>query len=108
MVLRKNKAKIPLKDSLSISSFFSPEEERPNGLYHLCGVVHHVGNTAFSGHYTTCAKRRLVEESAESSPNVEEQWVLFDDAEGERRTIDYVIGDKGNKENCYMALYELK
>jgi len=102
MVLRKNKAKIPLKDSLSISSFFSSEEEKPNGLYHLCGVVHHVGNTAFSGHYTTCAKRKLEEES------VEEQWVFFDDTVGQRRTINYVTGNETNQKNCYMALYELK
>jgi hypothetical protein len=108
LVLRKNKAKILLKDSLSISSFFSSEEERPNSLYHLCGVVHHVGDTAFSGHYTTCAKRKPVEESAEASPNVEEQWVLYDDTVGERRTINYVIGNETNQENCYMALYELK
>eukprot|EP00985_Skeletonema_marinoi_P031452 scaffold37696_cov185-Skeletonema_marinoi.AAC.9 len=102
MVLRKNKAKIPLKDSLSISSFFSAEEEKPNGLYHLCGVVHHVGNTAFSGHYTTCAKRNLEQES------VEEQWVFFDDTVGRRRTINYVTGNETNQKNCYMALYELK
>eukprot|EP00985_Skeletonema_marinoi_P007314 scaffold3206_cov119-Skeletonema_marinoi.AAC.1 len=102
MVLRKNKAKIPLKDSLSISFFFSAEEENPNGLYHLCGVVHHVGNTAFSGHYTTCAKRNLEEES------VEEQWVFFDDTVGRRRTINYVTGNETNQKNCYMALYELK
>ena len=106
MVLRKNKAKILLKDSLSISSFFSSEEERR--LYHLCGVVHHVGDTASSGHYTTCAKRNLDEESAEASPNVEEQWVLYDDTVGKKQTINSVIGDKGNQENCYMALYELK
>ena len=105
MVLRKNKVKLPLKESLSISSFFSPEEEKPDGLYHLCGVVHHVGNTAFSGHYTTCAKRKLDEESAE---NVEEQWVFFDDTVGERRTIKYVTGNEINQKNCYMALYELK
>ncbi|KAL7453474.1 hypothetical protein ACHAWC_005147 [Mediolabrus comicus] len=105
MVLRKNKVKLPLKESLSISSFFSPEEEKPDGLYHLCGVVHHVGNTAFSGHYTTCAKRKLDEESAE---NVEEQWVFFDDTVGERRTINYVTGNEINQKNCYMALYELK
>ncbi len=98
MVFRKNKAKIPLKDSLSISSFFSSEEEKH---YHLCGVVHHVGNTAFSGHYTTCAKRKLEEES------VEEQWVFFNDTVGQRRTINYVTGNETNQENCYMALYEL-
>jgi len=108
MVLRKNKAKIPLRDSLSLSSFFSSKEEGPNGLYHLCGVVHHVGNTAFSGHYTTCAKRKLDEESAESSTNVEEQWVFFDDTVGERRTVNYVTGNETNQKNCYMALYEMK
>lgn len=101
MILRKNKAKIPLKESLSISSFCS-EEDKPKGLYHLCSVVHHVGNTASSGHYTTCGKRKLEEES------VEEQWVFFDDTVGKRRTFNYVSGNETNQKNCYMAMYELK
>ena len=97
----KKEVKIPLTESLSISPLCS-EEEKPKGLYHLCSVVHHVGNTASSGHYTTCGKRKLEEES------VEEQWVFFDDTVGKRRTINYVTANETNQKNCYMALYELK
>eukprot|EP00571_Detonula_confervacea_P004325 CAMPEP_0172320450 /NCGR_PEP_ID=MMETSP1058-20130122/40638_1 /TAXON_ID=83371 /ORGANISM="Detonula confervacea, Strain CCMP 353" /LENGTH=1122 /DNA_ID=CAMNT_0013035725 /DNA_START=84 /DNA_END=3449 /DNA_ORIENTATION=- len=81
MVLRKNKAKIPLDESLSINSFVGKNKESPSGKYHLRGVVHHVGNTAFSGHYTTCAKRTLKECDGKSAditsnnaPGNEEQW----------------------------------
>merc|ERR1712032_190411 len=98
MVLRKNKAKISLEESLSISPFIGKHEESPNGNYHLRGVVHHVGNTAFSGHYTTCAKRlpppqdiQGGSEESKKSDNgdaahankvalkKEEQWMFFDD-----------------------------
>lgn len=100
----KKEVKIPLTESLSISPFCS-EEEKPKGLYHLCSVVHHVGNTASSGHYTACGKRKLEDQS------VEEQWVSFDDNKKvQRRSLNYVIGigKETNQENCYMALYELK
>ena len=53
------KAKIPLKKSLSIDAFVGNDEGGPPGDYHLRGVVHHIGGTASSGHYTTCAKRTL-------------------------------------------------
>jgi uncharacterized UBP type Zn finger protein len=65
-------------------------------------VVHHIGATASSGHYTTCAKRVLEEESDE------ERWVFFDDSIGQRQTVDYVTGDEANQKNCYgwhLALY---
>jgi len=97
IIVRKNNTIIPLNEHLSISSFCS--EKDPNGLYHLCSVVHHIGATASSGHYTTCAKRVLEEESDE------ERWVFVDDSVGQRQTVDYVTGDEANQKNCYLALY---
>lgn len=114
MVLHKNKAKIPIGESLSINSFIDGKKECPAGKYYLRGVVHHVGNTAFSGHYTTCAKRNLKECDGKadyiSNSNTanKEQWVFFDDQVCTKKSTDYVTGCEKNQRNCYMALYELK
>lgn len=89
------------------------------------GVVHHIGSTAFSGHYTTCAKKKVppndeqeatkgatTESNAATDNNSpqdnEEQWVFFDDRVGVKKDMDYVTGVEKNQRNCYMALYELK
>ena len=94
--------------------------DTPSGQYRLCGVVHHVGNTAFSGHYTTCAKRKMkpseerlmvddnINKSSDNPQNVDEQWVFFDDRVGHKKNLDYVTDTEKNQRNCYMALYELK
>lgn len=114
MVLHKNKAKIPIEESLSINSFIDKKKECPAGKYFLRGVVHHVGSTAFKGHYTTCAKRNLKECNGKadyiSNSNTanKEQWVFFDDRVGTKKSTDYVTGCERNQRNCYMALYELK
>eukprot|EP00580_Thalassiosira_gravida_P008934 CAMPEP_0201643966 /NCGR_PEP_ID=MMETSP0493-20130528/29217_1 /ASSEMBLY_ACC=CAM_ASM_000838 /TAXON_ID=420259 /ORGANISM="Thalassiosira gravida, Strain GMp14c1" /LENGTH=644 /DNA_ID=CAMNT_0048118523 /DNA_START=3 /DNA_END=1937 /DNA_ORIENTATION=- len=118
MVLRKNKAKIPLEESLSINPFVGKKEKKPIGKYHLRGVVHHVGSTAFSGHYTTCAKRKQLSDhgdkdgkkpdDANRQQDNEDQWVFFDDRVGAKKNMDYVTGSERNQRNCYMALYELK
>ena len=96
-------AKIPLEESLSILPFVSKTVEgNQPASYHLRGVVHHVGRTAFSGHYTTCAKRSM------PSPLDEDQWVFFDDRVGTIAKDNYVTGNERNQRNCYMAIYELK
>lgn len=101
-------AKVPLDESLSIDAFVGENEERPSGKYHLRGVVHHVGNTAFSGHYTTCAKRALGKDGGKTGLGNGEEWVFFDDRVGTKKSMDYVSGFERNQRNCYMALYELK
>lgn len=78
-----------------------------SGKYHLRGVVHHVGNTASSGHYTACAKRKA--QTNDNAPrDSEEQWVFFDDRVGVEKKMEYVTNSERNQENCYMALYERK
>jgi ubiquitin C-terminal hydrolase len=102
-------AKIPLKESLSIYPFVGKKvEESPPSIYHLRGVVHHVGSTAFSGHYTTCGKRSICEKSDTSGPREnEEQWMFFDDRVGTKTSVNYVTDYERNQRSCYMALYEL-
>ena len=70
-----------------------------------------MGTTAFSGHYTTCAKRTLDrkggnDDAQANAIDKEEQWVFFDDRAGAKKGVDYVNEPK-NQKNCYMALYEL-
>jgi len=116
MVLKKNKAKILLEESLSITPFIGDKVKSPEGLYRLCGVVHHIGNTASSGHYTSCAKRKLAVASDDSKAAggisdekvAEEEWVFFDDRVGRKKSLDYVVDTEKNQRNCYLALYELR
>ena len=110
---KKNKVKIPLAKSLSLSSlgFVSDAAEKEhNGRYHLCGVIHHLGGTVRRGHYTAYAKRKLRDDDDSAAENVEDQWVLFNDNECEKTTLDYATGNakESNQRNCYMAFYELK
>lgn len=110
---------IPVEESLSIKDFVSKDEACPPGKYHLRGVVHHVGSTADSGHYTTCAKRTLLNQQGDDGKKSDndasgtpgdnkEQWVFFDDRVGAKKTLGYVTGQELNQRNCYMVLYELK
>ena len=109
MVLRKNKARIPAPDSLALAEYApkTPDGGRaavPTGRYGLRGLVHHVGSTASSGHYTACARRPR---AGSGAGPVEEDWIFFDDRSGFRRDLSYVDNER-NQRNMYMALYELR
>lgn len=86
-----------MEKSLSIPIFATEQK------YHLRGVVHHVGNAAFSGHYSSCSIRSNTTDAQDN----EEQWVFFDDRKGIEKDFDYVAKFEKNQRNCYMALYEL-
>ena len=97
-------AKILLEETLSFSPYGG------NSNYHLRGVVHHIGNTAAEGHYTSCVKRIIKGTEGDSSDTTDaqdnkEQWVLFDDQKAKRRPASYVLDNESNQRNCYMALY---
>ena len=105
-------AKILLEETLSISPYGGNSNRILPWKYHLRGVVHHIGDTAFSGHYTSCSKRILKDTQGDLSDTTnaqdnKEQWVLFDDRVGTRRPASYVLENERNQRNCYMALYEL-
>lgn len=106
---------IPLEESLSIDPFVGKNEKSLSGEYHLRSVVHHVGSTAFSGHYTNCAKRITLADGDNDDTTDErtnnapaDNWVLFDDRVGTKKDMNYVAGNERNQRNCYMALYEIK
>jgi ubiquitin C-terminal hydrolase len=97
---QKNKAKIHVKESLSLASLHmadpdddaADDDEDHVNCYHLCGVINHVGENVNSGHYTAITKR-------------EEQWVFYDDTVVTRRSISHFTGNKYKQMQGYMALY---
>ena len=100
-VLRKNKARIPVADSLALAEYApkTPGQAAvPTGRYSLRGLIHHKGSSPTSGHYTACARRPRA--------GSEEDWIFFDDRNGFRRDLSYVDNET-NQSNVYMALYEL-
>ena len=104
--------KILLEETLSISPYGDNSNQNLPWKYHLRGVVHHIGNSPFSGHYTSCAKRIVKGTEGDSSDTAnaqdnEEQWVLFNDRVGRQVSASYVLEDEENQRNCYMAIYEL-
>lgn len=63
--------------------------------YRLKSLVHHIGPTAYCGHYRTDAFR-------------DDKWIRFDDGSvTETRTVD-VMDNTNVRRNVYMLLYELK
>ena len=108
---QKISVKIPLADSLSLSSLglvSDDAEEKHDGMYRLCGVIHHHGETVHNGHYTACATRRLRYDNDDE--NIEDGWVLFNDLNCKKTTLDYATGNAHelNQKDCYMVVYELE
>lgn len=68
--------------------------------YTLTSIVHHLGNTADSGHYTADALRRDPE-------NGTPRWISFDDGSTEEVREDEVLGDNRSRRTAYMLLYSL-
>lgn len=108
-VLEKNRVKLPLTETLSVSSsHFSlgnnnDDEEELH--YQLRGVVNHHGKKADNGHYSACCKRTVENQ---------ERWVFFDDSVGKIRSRTYNTSTYGtcpdevnNHRDSYLALYEL-
>merc|ERR1712008_296851 len=81
LILKKNKVPVELTTNLSVGKLFSSNQssesaETPGVLssneYNLKSIVHHIGNTAKSGHYTTDGLRT-------DSEDGRDRWVSFDD-----------------------------
>ena len=94
--VRKIFTPLTLPENLAIAS-----RDDPEGSFHLCGVIHHLGETPLSGHYTACAVRRLDVDNNDC-------WVQFDDIRGRRKSIQDVTNDDQNQQECYVAAYLLK
>ena len=68
--------------------------------YEIRAVVHHIGKTADSGHYTADAVRFRDETN-------DEQWVSYDDAVTEELTVDQTLDELNKQRTAYMVLYSL-
>jgi uncharacterized UBP type Zn finger protein len=68
--------------------------------YTLKSIVHHIGNTANSGHYTADALRR---DPVNGTP----QWISYDDGLAKELAEDDVLGDIRSQRTAYMLLYSL-
>ena len=71
-------------------------------LYKLQGVVRHIGNTAFSGHYTADALRTGKDRAGE-----DKEWVNFDDGTPSMTSIEGILDGERSQKNNYMMLYAM-
>lgn len=99
---QKNKAAVELNDKLSLDGFLSDKATSSvlSSVYSLRSIVHHIGNTANSGHYTADALR----EKAEGGKTTD-QWVSYDDSTSTERTLEEIRSSFSNKKTAYMLLY---
>ena len=103
VAFQKNRAAVALDGTLSLAPHWKTSAtaaSAPSPSYALQSVVHHIGNTADSGHYTADCLRRSVEDG---SP----QWVSYDDALTAETTLGKVQGSVQNKRAAYMLLYSM-
>uniref|UniRef100_A0A7S4J8P6 Ubiquitin carboxyl-terminal hydrolase n=1 Tax=Odontella aurita TaxID=265563 RepID=A0A7S4J8P6_9STRA len=116
MTFRKNKARVSLHETVSTDDVSASAPSASRGTakaaasrrYGLRGVVHHIGGTASSGHYTADSVRTdgagLLVAGGEGERR---RWVDFDDRVTTPTTREKVLGNERNQRNAYMMLYEL-
>jgi ubiquitin C-terminal hydrolase len=77
------------------------QKRSANEPYEIRAVVHHIGKSAHSGHYTADAVRFNEETN-------EEQWVSYDDSFTEEITVTDTLDDPAKQRTAYMVLYSLQ
>jgi len=109
MAIRKNKSAVALNPTVSLGPIVPLDagqenvKDGPMAVYDVKGVAHHIGTTAWSGHYTCDAIR----ESDSKEPHGA-TWVSFDDGLTSATTADKVLKSKKSEKTAYMLLYTLK
>ena len=112
---RKNKDPITLSESLSLDAFLSENtvDEKKNlpshkeQQYSLKSLVHHIGPTASSGHYTADAARTRPATPEEADKKAHEEWVSFDDSRATVTKLSDIVASEPKKKTAYMLLYTL-
>jgi ubiquitin C-terminal hydrolase len=100
MTFRKNKAPVELTQRLSLDRFLAKKEDAAGkNYYSLKSIVHHIGSTADSGHYTADALRKSQDDSQSGT------WVSFDDGLTNETTSTKVRNSVQNQKTAYMLLY---
>merc|ERR1712194_402077 len=102
-----NKIPVELTTTLSVGKLLSDNQSNktseslgvlPSNEYYLKSIVHHIGDTANPGHYTTDAQRADPEDG-------KERWVSFDDAVTVEKSLERVVQSTRNQRTAYMLLY---
>lgn len=114
ITFQKNRAPVELTRTISLDTFSTSDEKSSNALssqYVLQSIVHHIGNTADSGHYTADGVRyadaALDNQGDRQSPPIEAcpTWVSFDDGITTETTSEQVLRSVENQCSAYMLLY---
>eukprot|EP00957_Ditylum_brightwellii_P143118 10904960-Ditylum_brightwellii.AAC.1 len=114
LVFRKNKARVTLDKTVSVQENDKNEENNTRSKelkYSIRSVVHHIGSTAFSGHYTTDGirtKHSQGESSLSSSQAAIQEWIAFDDGVTTALSEKDALKSANSQNNAYMVLYELE
>ena len=118
LIFKKNKIPVELTTTLSIDKLLTKNNSKNDDNnnksvlettcalpstkeYRLKSVVHHIGNTANSGHYTTDALR------ANPDDDGNDQWVFYDDGVTAERSLERVVQTAKNQKTAYMLMYSL-
>ena len=110
-----------LSEKLSLDKYYANDgddnkaekkSKTTSSSYSIQSIVHHIGNTANSGHYTADAKRMI----SEGNDCGKYKWISFDDGiateitAGEETTTnndDVVTSNIQKQKTAYMVLYTL-
>ena len=112
LIFKKNKVPVELTTDLSVGKLLLTKNNNqsnqsspgtastlsPDDNYRLKSIVHHIGNTAKSGHYTTDALRADPEDGTD-------RWVSFDDGVAVEKSLERVVQTTQNQKTAYMLLY---
>ena len=98
MVIQKVKDPVEMDKKLDLSLFLSTDESAGKSGYQIQSVIHHLGSTASSGHYTTDAIRRQGDKDA---------WVSFDDGTTASIHLDKMLDSERKQRSAYLVLYRL-
>ena len=99
ITFRKNKAPVVINQKLSLHSFLKDTSEKEQS-YSIQSIVHHIGSTANSGHYTADALRIHPNE-----PGKNITWVSFDDTKVETAKSAEILSSLEKQKTAYMMLY---
>lgn len=98
---RKSTARVKSEVNVSLDTFMDKHESNSTNMYHLKGVVRHIGNSSLSGHYIADAIRKRTNDNGV-------EWINFDDGSPSLTSIQDVLESEGSQTNNYLMLYEFE